>query len=248
MKKLLIMGCALLLFSTFVVGWEQPERVKLDTSTRRIVEIASPILEANYSLILKWSGATEGYTSESSFKELFNSLTHLLEMNASSSLEGVNGLPVLRSSNHPIDGAEVQCILVGSEDQQSSYFMMKLQTNRSSNLERLIQWQLNMASKLSAGHLKGAWNTMIQGTVKDAALKKDEPKNMLADISLQLEGQPLESYTDGRTESLSFYSPMLGSSVQSGQHRINAQAALHQDSVSNAWRLTLGTPLITIEY
>jgi hypothetical protein len=248
MKKILIMGWALLLFSTFAVGWARPERVKLDTGTRRIVEMASPLLEANYSLTLKWSGKTEGYASESSFRELFNTLTHQLEMNTSSSLEEVNGLPVLRSLTHHIDGSEVQCILAGSEDQQSSYFIMKLQTNRSTNLENLIGWQLNMASKLSAGQLKGAWNTMIQGAVKDQALKKVEPKNLLADISLLLEGHPLEQYTDARTESLSFYSPMLGASVQSGQHRINAQAALHQDSVSHAWRLTLGTPLITMEY
>jgi hypothetical protein len=248
MKKLMLMGCALLLFSTFAVGWERPERVELDTGTRRIVETVSPVLEANYSLTLKWSGKTDGYASESSFRALFNSLMQQLEMNTSSSLEAVNGLPVLRSLTHHNDGPEVQCILAGSEDRQSSYFIMKLQTNRASNLEDLIQWQLNMASKLSAGHLKGAWNTMIQGTVKDEALKQVVPKNLLADISLQLAGHQLEQYTDGRTESISFYSPMLGASVQSGQHRINAQAALHQDSVTNAWRLTLGTPLITMEY
>jgi hypothetical protein len=64
----------------------------------------------------------------------------------------------------------------------------------------------------------------------------------------ELMTREIERYEDIGTVSISFYSPMLKTSIQSGEGSMNFQAAIHQNSVTNKWRVTLGMPIITKEY
>lgn len=57
-----------------------------------------------------------------------------------------------------------------------------------------------------------------------------------------------ETYEDAATASISYTVPSTMHTVQSGEHRLALQAAVHKDDVLGGNRVTIGLPLITIEY
>ncbi|MNP78674.1 hypothetical protein D3C76_1763460 [compost metagenome] len=59
---------------------------------------------------------------------------------------------------------------------------------------------------------------------------------------------PEESYEDNTTYSRSYSVPGLERTVRSGRHALALQLAVHTNGNNNANRVTIGLPLITIEY
>ena len=89
---------------------------------------------------------------------------------------------------------------------------------------------------------------MVQGNIKQATLSSSNADSIIKLIITNLKGRVLERYTDTNTESIAISSSQIHASAISGKHRLNLQAAIHRDTVSGEWRLTLGTPVITSEY
>lgn len=58
----------------------------------------------------------------------------------------------------------------------------------------------------------------------------------------------VDQYQDGNTVSSSYHVGELPLSVLSGEQRINIQLALHQSSDSDKQEVSIGSPLLTIEY
>jgi hypothetical protein len=58
----------------------------------------------------------------------------------------------------------------------------------------------------------------------------------------------VDQYQDGNTMSLSYHVGDLPLAVVSGEQRINIQLALHQSSDSDKQEVSIGSPLLTIEY
>ncbi|WP_187355523.1 YwmB family TATA-box binding protein [Paenibacillus tengchongensis] len=102
---------------------------------------------------------------------------------------------------------------------------------------------------LQAAGVAAEWNASLQGE----AAEQGAPEAALAGAESALaqafgEAQAEEAYADGATASRSYSVPGLERFVKSGGHDIALQAAVHQDSQDGANRLTIGLPLITIEY
>lgn len=57
-----------------------------------------------------------------------------------------------------------------------------------------------------------------------------------------------ERYTDATTVAISYEAPELPLMIQSGEHQVQMQMAVHEDKEQQDTRITLGFPLITIEY
>jgi hypothetical protein len=92
---------------------------------------------------------------------------------------------------------------------------------------------------------------MLQGPLAAKAAPAGEglsPESALAAVAQPFLAQPREAYEDAGTYSVSYTSKALAQTVRSGRHNISLQAALHRDSESGSWRLTLGAPIITSEY
>jgi hypothetical protein len=248
MRNVIFVGWMMALIFVVIVGWDRPVAAELSNDTQQIVNISRPFLQQDYTLIVKWSGQTEGYATNKAFMELFDRVSKQLNIQAGSEMDEVNGLPIARLDTQQVDGIKIQCVLAGSDDRKSSYLILKMQTGPTIPLEQIIQWQESMDKKLTAHGLKGIWNTMIQGNVNRDMIRKKTPEALLNEVNGKFQGQELESYKDEKTRSISLFTKKLHSSIQSGDHQLNAQAALHQDSVSGEWRLTVGIPLITMEY
>jgi hypothetical protein len=95
--------------------------------------------------------------------------------------------------------------------------------------------------------IKGSWNTLVQGSPNEIALG-DSPEFFLLKASSSLQGLEQEIYQEDHTISVSILSNKIQNYVQSGTHKVNLQLALHQNSITKAWRFTMGSPLITLEY
>ncbi|AIQ49294.1 hypothetical protein R70723_27915 [Paenibacillus sp. FSL R7-0273] len=103
--------------------------------------------------------------------------------------------------------------------------------------------------QLLAAGITAEWNASLQGT----SLVEESPGEALerveGAIAERLDGlDAMESYEDDATSSRSYGITGAQRYVNSGEHRLALQAAVHKNSNDNSNRVTIGLPLITIEY
>jgi hypothetical protein len=240
---------ALLIASTLLVGWKHSDAKVLSNDTTTILEMSKPLLQADFRLHMKWSGKGKGYTSLIDFETYNNTIIQRLGIPSSDPLESVNGLPVLRSLSLLTDGAQLQSMLVGSKDQNTTMSILNLLAAPPMTLEQMVQTQSILEQKLTSLGLKGSWTIMVQGALNETEIG-EHPEGFIHKISDQIEGTEQEIYREEHTVSISFLSNKIqtAKAVQSGNHKVNLQIALHQNSTTKVWRLTMGVPLITMEY
>lgn len=105
-------------------------------------------------------------------------------------------------------------------------------------------WMKRTSAELRDSRLTGAWNVNIQGTLAEGrtidSIWGHIEKSVKADI--------VDSYEDAGSRSVSYQSSKFESSVKTAAHTIHLQAAAHRSTETNEWRVTLGTPVILIEY
>jgi hypothetical protein len=247
MRKILIILLFLLIVPVVMIGWDYPEGDEANHDIQTVIELSKPLLQEGDTYLIKWSGELAGYTNMASFTLSYNRLSNQLGFPAKSELQYVNGLPVLRSSELLINGVLLQWMYVGSKDQKSSILMLKLTADSYVSYQNLISLQLEIKEKLTDLNLDGKWNTMVQGVLTTIG-PGDDPEDLLQRLHKEVEGTEQELYRDEQTLSTSLFTKKLMGSVQSGSHKVNLQIALHQNSITKEWRLTMGTPLITMEY
>ncbi|ASA24078.1 hypothetical protein [Paenibacillus donghaensis] len=93
------------------------------------------------------------------------------------------------------------------------------------------------------------WNVALQGMAQEGA----DPRAALHRTQLSVAGLLpqmgiAESYDDEATSSGSYTLPGQDRFVTSGDHSIAMQLAIHRDGETDRNRMTIGLPLITIEY
>lgn len=131
------------------------------------------------------------------------------------------------------------------------YIVLKLDTSEQADQSELMSWQEQAGDQLKKLGIEGQWNVMVQGYVneQEQVLSGTNSANDLAQAVAQaFKGKTVESYSDSKTISLSLASNEFQTSIQSGKQTVDLQLALHQDSTTGKWRLTAGTPIITMEY
>ena len=90
------------------------------------------------------------------------------------------------------------------------------------------QWYVNVQGKLSA----------------DATIADVRPH-----VEAEADATLVEAYEDGGTTfSYAYAAPAFATKVGEGDGAISLQAAAHLDTENDAWRVTLGTPVVMMEY
>ncbi|WP_379158899.1 YwmB family TATA-box binding protein [Paenibacillus sp. sgz5001063] len=103
--------------------------------------------------------------------------------------------------------------------------------------------------KLLQVGITAEWNASLQGTARDQSGPEAALFSIEQSIEEQLPGMnPEESYEDDTTYSRTYSVPGLKRTVTSGSHSIALQLAVHKNGNNHTNRVTLGMPLITIEY
>ncbi|GGG21162.1 hypothetical protein GCM10010916_42350 [Paenibacillus abyssi] len=95
-------------------------------------------------------------------------------------------------------------------------------------------------SELRRQHIAGAPSVSFRGIAKAPAAAEQ--------LAEQAQAELLEQYEDANTISQTFYTHHLLNKVQSGDHKVNLQLAVHSDPDTGVIRFIGGIPLITGDY
>jgi hypothetical protein len=90
-----------------------------------------------------------------------------------------------------------------------------------------------------------SYHFSVQGSRPVSNLSKEM---LLIQVIRDLKAKEVEVMRTDRTSSLSLYSPMLPGGIRTGGGLMNVQAAVRVSDDAHRLILTLGTPIITIEY
>lgn len=127
----------------------------------------------------------------------------------------------------------VRAMLVGEAAGQSREMM---------TLQQQIQEMMKQAG------IPNSWNASIQGYASETASVDGTMAQVEEAVAQKLSLRPVEDYADDTTQSRSYEVPSLGAFVMSGDTPIHMQIAVHEDSMKKSSRITIGFPVITIEY
>ena len=195
-------------------------------------------------VVLKWQGAISGYDDPAA--EVAKLSTHL-GLNVPSGIDE-EGHTTYRSTAVQQDRSRLS--LFWSElGEGNSYVIVTLDTADLKDKASLQGAADEVSTILEQSNIKAEWNVSLQGVAE----QQGGPEGVLSQTEGLLKEQfkavdEKESYTDVATVSRTYSIPDLKRSVVSGNHSVSAQIAVHQEDQNGTNRLTIGFPLITIEY
>nr|WP_154959717.1 YwmB family TATA-box binding protein [Paenibacillus xylanexedens] len=159
---------------------------------------------------------------------------------------------------------------VASTEQDEYYVIVQLAGRAKLDRQALLALHGQVAEAMTEHDLNEAsWNMSVQGKLSEMNEGNDKPAtievfNMAqagaerkageqlaaleAKLSRELDMMEVERYEDGATASVSYQATALPLEIMSGSHLLNIQLAVHQVSGQNDARVTVGFPVITIEY
>ncbi|ETT61009.1 hypothetical protein C173_27380 [Paenibacillus sp. FSL R7-277] len=195
-------------------------------------------------LVLKWQGE---YSGEEAAEAAVQSLATRLGLGEMSSADE-EGHRAWRSAAQLSGGTQVS--LFWSElGGGRSYCIVTLETADLLGSPELPAAAADTEEAMLQAGIAAEWNAALQAPAKEqggtqAALLATEQL-----MAAELPGiQAEESYTDISTSSHSYSVPGLQRTVSSGNHSLALQLAVHKNVNADENRITLGMPLITIEY
>ncbi|WP_340028381.1 YwmB family TATA-box binding protein [Paenibacillus sp. FSL H7-0940] len=130
------------------------------------------------------------------------------------------------------------------------YAIVQLSGDAHTDRKALMTLHEEVDQLLVDSGMKATWNMSVQGTAVTATEHDASQQLELIEeqLSTKVDIASVERYTDAGTASVSYKAAELPLSIKSGSHMLNMQLAVHQvgDEVDN--RITVGFPVITIEY
>lgn len=243
----LILCCTALLLAGFRGEGEKESQIfqlkkslPLLTSLGKSVTVPGSPLR----LVLKWQGEFNGDGLEAGLTA--TNLSDDLGLGETSREDGGEHLTYRSAA----DRAGFQTTMFWSElGNGRSYVIVTLETPDLLNTPDLQAEAEEAGVKLQKIGITAEWNTSLQGAAKEQEhpqkallLTEQNMYAQLPDLKVQ------ESYEDETTASHTYSTSALLHSVISGNHEVVLQAAIHQDAKEGSSRVTIGLPLITIEY
>lgn len=196
-------------------------------------------------LVLKWQG-TYGGDAEESVKEA-SLLSGQLGIDEAQPADE-EGHATLRASGTRGAYTKVSMFWSGLE-QGGSYVIVTLETSDLMNTTMFAAEAEQAGQLLQAAGISPVWNVSLQGEASLNEAPQEALSRIERIIARQFTGLKAEEhYEDETTGSLSYSVPGIERTVSSGDHRIALQTAVHKNGNNNRNRVTLGMPLITIEY
>jgi len=159
---------------------------------------------------------------------------------------------------------------VASTEQDEYYVIVQLAGRAKLDRQTLLALHGQVAEAMTEHDLNEAsWNMSVQGKLSEmnedngkparievsnmaqagAEIKASEQLAALeVKLSREVDMKEVERYEDRATASVSYQATELPLEILSGSHLLNMQLAVHQVSGQDDARVTVGFPVITIEY
>lgn len=210
--------------------------------TRLGTEAAAP--GAPLRLVVKWQGEYSGAApAEAAVQQLAVRLG-LGEVRRSEE----DGHETSRASKVPGGGTQVSLFWSGLGGGRS-YCIVTFETADLTGSPELPAAAGEAGQAMREAGIAAEWNASLQAPAKESGGPQAVLLAAEQTIAAQLPGlQAEEDYTDETTSSRSYSVPGLQRTVSSGSHSLALQLAVHRNGNDDSNRVTLGLPLITIEY
>lgn len=127
-----------------------------------------------------------------------------------------------------------------------SYLTVKLTAEPSALASLKIQHE-NVYKVLERSQILPQFNTCVQG-IYNVTLENDVQLTKLHKLLDLLGAEVVEQVEDSTVKSISAYTSRLSSYIMTDGRPMNVQAGMHVDQLLDVTRITIGTPIITIEY
>ncbi|AOZ93518.1 YwmB family TATA-box binding protein [Paenibacillus crassostreae] len=213
-----------------------------DNRLEDLIQWGHELVDSPLTIVVKWQGEwrTNGKKSPiEAAQELASNIRVSMPELVS------NTEYITYRSNTDIEGINVifnwQVI---TEDR--GYMMVTLECSDSTNEKSLISLHEKIKTHLS--NLDVEWNASVQGSVDGELSTEEIMKEVEAQLHRNIDFNKVESYKDDMTISHSYRAPTLGFNLVSGENYIDFQTAVHRDEMLGINRITIGFPVITIEF
>lgn len=142
---------------------------------------------------------------------------------------------------------EIRVIRRGNEKAVSShYLVVQVQADGRSS-DSLLEAVQYVSEGLAEAGIHPDIQVSIQGSTP-RMLSRDEQEQFIHRTLHHLNAYEVEALRDATSTSVSAFSPQLGQPIMSNGREMNVQIALRNDKVHQRTTITMGTPIITIEY
>ncbi|WP_438349146.1 YwmB family TATA-box binding protein [Paenibacillus sp. FA6] len=241
---LLVFSIGVILIGLGLNTSEAQESNKGDKRLESLIEWGKELVDTPLKVVVKWQGewSNEGKKStlevaqqlainmELSLPQVVSNTDHVTYR----SITSVNGITVIFHWQ------------VLSEEK--SYMIVTLESHEASQQSSLLHLQNRIQTQINLMNMKAEWNASVQGNV----IEGQSIANTMADVETKLQSHlefsQVESYQDEMTLSHSYRAPMLNFNLVSGDHYMDLQTAVHHDEILGENRITIGFPIITVEF
>ncbi|GIP34134.1 YwmB family TATA-box binding protein [Paenibacillus sp. J2TS4] len=232
-----------------VMGWNQFRAVADAGQTEKgwseLLRLADTLYD-EAKLVIYQEQPYLAFEDISHFESLGRDLARQLELPAGHLKQSSDGRPSY-DTRAPGYGGMVLMRLAALDDGQTSYLTIRWEGSLEE--ARLAQeWQERVTHAQPGEDHKAGWRINIQGGMNSTWKELADKEAVIEYIQEELKASRVDRYEDSGSLSVSLTSPLLQEYVLSGSDPIHAQAAVHRVTETGAWRLTLGSPMITTEY
>jgi len=200
-----------------------------------------------FDVMKQWSDSDMSFTAlgygniqvDKSPADVLNSLlADYDEVEYTSTADSATGLVTL--SDHTMLSATVQ-----KYAESQALVAVKLISSQLDDLSDYPSWLAAMKDHLAKSRIGLDWRLNVQSTLQHSLSPKQVWETLDAYGATSV---PSGEYRDANSISRTFYVPYLASEARVRGHLVSVQAAVHQSTTDGTYRVTLGTPLITVEY
>ncbi|MDF9844331.1 MULTISPECIES: YwmB family TATA-box binding protein [unclassified Paenibacillus] len=236
----------------------------LATAGQEITAADSPL-----RLVVKWQGEYSGEAGDATdaadhaeapaTAQAMSAIEAADPAASAARLAGLLGLGKLRAAeedghvtyraSRALDSTSTVSLFWSELGQGVSYVIVTVETQDLLQAETVQTAAADAGTQMLAAGITSEWNASLQGISSVSGSPRGALERAEGAIAERLGGlEAAESYEDDATYSRSYSIQGAQRYVNSGDNRIALQAAVHQNSNDNSNRVTIGLPLITIEY
>ncbi|MBP1966467.1 YwmB family TATA-box binding protein [Paenibacillus aceris] len=233
-----------------IFGWVRHADARSEQEALQLLNTVKPYMMSQQQITFKYTGYYGTCAgSDSKMLQAGKKLSLAFDIPQEENLSESNSHSVYSAKKEAAPGALVTLTVASPEGSNECYVVLRLDASEHAEQSDLMNWQERAGDQLKKLGIQGQWNVMVQGFVKEQQQsRQNSTSDLVQEIAQALKGKTVESYSDPKTISLSLASDEFQTSIKSGNQTVNLQLALHQESTTGKWRLTAGTPIITMEY
>ncbi|WP_261304049.1 YwmB family TATA-box binding protein [Paenibacillus andongensis] len=250
MQKSWILSIMCMTIISIVFGWVRHADAHGEQEALQLLNTAKPYMTSENQITFKYTGyyGTCGGIDRDML-QVGEKLSHAFGIPQAEVLSESNSHPTYTAKSEVVPGAVSTVTVASPQGQSACYVVLRLDASHEAEQSELVMWQEQAGEQLKKLGINGQWNVMVQGYVNEQEQSGQKSSTELVNsIAQAFKGKIVENYKDQNTVSASLSSREFQSSIKSGDKTVNLQIALHQESTTGKLRLTIGTPIITMEY